>query len=47
MFIDISDVDHDCGHVTEGRGALPAALNGQEVLGACLKVQARVDIQDP
>lgn len=47
MFIDISDVDHNCGHVTEGRRTFPAALDGQEVLGVCLKVQAFVDIQDP
>lgn len=47
MFIDISDVDHNCGHVTEGRRTFPAALDGQEVLGVCLKVQAFVDVQDP
>lgn len=47
MFIDISDIDHNCGHVTEGRRTFPAALDGQEVLGVCLKVQAFVDIQDP
>lgn len=47
MFIDIGDVDHNCGHVTEGRRTFPAALDGQEVLGVCLKVQAFVDIQDP
>lgn len=44
MFVGISDVDHDCGHVTEGGRAFPAALDGQVVLGACLKVQAPVDV---
>lgn len=47
MFVSISDVDHDGGHVTEGGRAFPATLDGQEVLGVCLKVQAPVDVQDP
>lgn len=47
MFIDIGDIDYDSSHVTEGGRALPTALDGQEVLGAGLKVQALVDVQDP
>ena len=47
VFVDVSDVDHNCGHVTEGGRAFPAALNGQEVFGACLKVRAPVDVQYP
>lgn len=46
VFINISDINHNGGHITEGRGTLPAAFNGQEVLGMCLKVQAPIDIQD-
>lgn len=46
VFIDIGDINHDGGHIAEGGRALPAAFNGQEVLGVCLKVQAPIDIQD-
>lgn len=46
VFINIGDVHHDGGHIAEGRRALPAAFDGQEVLGTRLKVQAAVDIQD-
>ena len=46
VFINIGDINHDGGHIAKGGRALPAAFNGQEVLGICLKVQAPVDIQD-
>lgn len=47
MFVDVSDADHDRSHVAEGGGVFPATLDGQEVLGACLKVQAPVGVQGP
>lgn len=44
VFINISDINHDGGHITEGGSALPAAFNRQEVLGSCLIVQVPVDV---
>lgn len=44
MFINVSDINHDGGYITEGGRALSAAFNGQEILGTRLEVQAPVDI---
>lgn len=46
VLINIGDINHDGGRIAEGGRALPAAFNGQEVLGVCLKVQTPVDIED-